>query len=299
MDVNSLPHAPQYAIDAMNKSTKQIDFPPLPQEQTQSIAQTQQPEPVPEESVQNYQSEPEITQSAQEQAPEATQESIRDYSKEENLRVIRKRAAAADKFERERNEAYKKIQEYESYNSVAKSQQMRIDQPQKSNSRLAIGQDDLVEGKHLSALEEEVQDLKQQISKNQQEAILAATEARLKSQYQDFDTVVSEENLQTLKILEPELAAALDATPNLYIKAVSAYKLIKDKVEPLIRQEEHVMKEKKKIAENLAKPRLSPTAATAQQGDSALSKANMFADGLTPDMKAQLWKEMQSSKKNY
>jgi len=25
----------------------------------------------------------------------------------------------------------------------------------------------------------------------------------------------------------------------------------------------------------------------------------MFADGLTSDMKAQLWKEMQSSKKNY
>ena len=43
----------------------------------------------------------------------------------------------------------------------------------------------------------------------------------------------------------------------------------------------------------------SKSAATAQQGDSALSKANMFADGLTPDMKAQLWKEMQSSKKNY
>ena len=35
------------------------------------------------------------------------------------------------------------------------------------------------------------------------------------------------------------------------------------------------------------------------QGESALAKANAFANGLTPELKDQLYREMQAARRNY
>ena len=56
--------------------------------------------------------------------------------------------------------------------------------------------------------------------------------------------------------------------------------------------------DKRKAQENSAKPR--PMASVSpQQGESPLSHANAFANGLTPELQKQLWKEMQDAKKGF
>jgi hypothetical protein len=316
MDINSLPNVPQHQIDAMMRSKKKIAGLPSPDEMNEPLresfaepsrkepdmVETTQPEQELDPSMQNSNAIAENTGTEVEIAPEAP---VRPTSSdnETNIRTLRKKALEADrhqreseKFQRERDEYAAKLKQYE-YNYAQNTQQNQA-QEQEDDS-LGIGNDDLVEGKHLSKVEKRIKDLTKQVKNYQEQAILSSVEARLKANYHDFDKVVSAENLETLKLIEPELSAALNAAPDLYIKAVSAYKLIKRHVEPLVEEEERNTEEKAKIRNNLAKPRLSPIAPSTQ-GDSALSKAHLYSDGkVTKDLQQQHWKEMQEAKKNY
>jgi len=51
------------------------------------------------------------------------------------------------------------------------------------------------------------------------------------------------------------------------------------------------------VQANTAKPR-PLTSVSPQSGESPLSRANAFAEGLTPELKKNLFKEMQEAKKN-
>lgn len=103
--------------------------------------------------------------------------------------------------------------------------------------------------------------------------------ARVK--FSDYDAVVSNDNLQRLVQTAPEVARMLMANPD----PVAAYKLLKamgvDAAESV------------QLKENQQKPRSAQAVGQA----SALSQANAFAKGLTPELKAQLWKEMQDAAK--
>lgn len=114
---------------------------------------------------------------------------------------------------------------------------------------------------------------------------------RLKSKFSDFDSVVSQENIEFLKQNEPELADSLRAlADDPFKQGLTAYKMLKKfipvKPAPTI--------EKKKAEANLQKP-LSVNAAP--KANSALGNAHLFENGLTAELKAQLWKEMQDAKK--
>ena len=63
-------------------------------------------------------------------------------------------------------------------------------------------------------------------------------------------------------------------------------------------QETGISPEKELSQKNLAKPR--PVASVSpQQGDSPLSRANAFANGLTKEVKDQMWKDTQNARKGY
>jgi len=190
-------------------------------------------------------------------------------------------AREAERIAKERDEYAQRLYEYE--------RSLKQQQPQQNaEPELNINADDLLEGKHLKPVYKELQELKQQLYKSQQEAILASTEARIKSQYGDFDKVVSSENLELLKYTYPELANTINSSNDLYNKAVSAYLMIK---QTGIYKEQTFDAEKKRIHDNSLKPRLAP-AGNATEGDTPLSKANLFSGGLTDDLKKQLAKEM-------
>lgn len=241
-------------------------LPPLPQEMQEAISA---PQP------QEFEAQP-VSPEPQEAPQQETQES--DAAR--NFRALRE---AKEKAERERDEMLRMITQVQSQKKAA---------PIEEEDDIHLNPDDLVEWKHV---DKKIKKLESQIKNYQSQSAVAVTEARLKSQYPDFDSVVSQQNVAQLSSQYPELANALASTSDLYSQAVSAYTLIKKLgISP---EDDTYARDRERAKVNASKPR--PLASVSpQQGDSPLSRANAFAQGLTEDLKNQLHKEMVESIRN-
>lgn len=200
--------------------------------------------------------------------------------RELNLRILREKN---ERLEWEKNEAIRRLQEIEASKNPTAARQM--DEP----DDLGLGETDFAEGKHLSKVSRKIKELEKKVQQYEQKTASQVTEARIKSQFPDFDNVVTNENISRLQQQYPEIANTLNSSTDLYSTAVSAYTMIKKL--GIVPEPVYNSLEKEKALKNLSKPRplasLSP-----QQGDSPLSNANAFANGLTEDLKKQLQKEM-------
>jgi len=243
---------------------------PLPEPMDQVVEQ-QQPEYVQEE----------VAQAAPEPQPVAQGESDR----EKNLRILRERSERA---ERERDEAIKIMRDM-----AERVNQSKPASKEEEADDISLADDSLVEGKHLSAYKKELRKIKEQLSQYQQQSSAATTEVRLKTQYPDFDAVVSRDNVELLKDQYPEIAASLAANPDLYSKASATYTMLKKLG---IAEDPVSAADRERVQKNAAKPR-PLVSVSPQQGASPLARANAFAEGLTPDLQKQLLKEMEAARR--
>ena len=264
-----------YHTDLDKGLNPNIEMPPLPEEQSN-------PETVEAlESLENA-SEEVVAEKPQEQ------EVPKPRIPEENLRNLRLKAEKADKIERERDELLSELAKYRQSNAPVPEQE--------EDYSLNIGPDDLAEGKHLSKMDRKVRALEKKLYEQQQQTYAMAVEARLKTQYPDFDAVVNKDNLSLLKDVKPHLFSSIQYNPDMYYKAVAAYDDIKSA--GLIAEKEDIYDAKKEIVQkNASKPR-PVSSIGAQHGDSPLSRVNAFASGLTDDLKKQLHKEMLDAMKS-
>lgn len=136
--------------------------------------------------------------------------------------------------------------------------------------------------------------LAQQMAKNVAENVIKEREAktvneRIELKYPDYGEIVTQENIKLAETLEPELAEVISKMDDPYTQRVSAYKLLKRITE----KKDSSSLEKKKAQENAQKP-LSVNAVTK---NSAIGNAHLFENGLTPELKSQLWKEMKDAMK--
>lgn len=114
---------------------------------------------------------------------------------------------------------------------------------------------------------------------------------RLQTKFPDYKSTVTRENIELLNELKPEVAESLTLLGNdPYRQAKLAYEYIKAFVP---QRDETMNKDKKKAEVNSKKP-LSVQAVGKQ---SAIGQAHQFENGITPELKAQLWKEMQEIRK--
>lgn len=224
--------------------------------------------------------EQETITGAQEQPKEET-------NAERNFKALRE---AKQRIERERDDAIKRIQELQ---QQTQGKQQSKETLQEENE-LMINPDDLVEGKHLSYFQKKIKQLEAQVNNYQRSSTESQVETRLRTEYPDFDKVVTKDNVELLRELDPELAETLHSSQNLYAKAKVAYNSIKRLG---IYSDNQYDNQKQRAEQNLNKPK-PLTAVAAQEGSSPLSKANAFANGLTPELKEQLYKEMMEARKN-
>jgi hypothetical protein len=225
-----------------------------------------------EENQANQETTQEVKQEAADNAKPGNNDSRdAEYTKHvQNWRALRE---AREQAERERDEARAQLRQYQPA-------------PRQEQQPLTYGDDDLIEGKHLKQNQQQIDS---RIAQLEGQLI----ETKLKAAYPDFEEVVNKDTLGMLRDADPELAESLAANPNFYSKAVAAYKSIKryglsaDKFE----------REKEKVTINTAKPR-TVTSIAPQQGESPLSRANAFANGLTDELKAQMWQEMKDIMRN-
>ncbi|TET75285.1 MAG: hypothetical protein E3J43_08560 [Candidatus Heimdallarchaeota archaeon] len=219
---------------------------------------------VPEEILKEEVAQPQTVESNEStkslDAPEETAQKSEDSDKDYNFRQMRETLAQRDEELRVLREASDKSEE--------------------------LGNDDLVEGKHLKKGLSEIRDL---IRKTE----LNTVPDKLKARFENFDNVVSKESLEKFRKIEPELYQTLQvdrganlSAEELFTKGVSAYKMIKSfGISP---ENKEFTSKKEQVQSNHRKP----MSAQAIHGSGAIHEANAFANGLTPDLRTQLNKEM-------
>jgi hypothetical protein len=180
-----------------------------------------------------------------------------------------------ERIERERDEYARMVQ-----------QMQQPKQQQEEDEEIRLNPDELVEGKHLSAYEKKLRKIEQKLQQQSQQNAAMNAEAMIRIEMPDFDKVVTKDAVQALQYQYPELAESIANNNNLHSKAKAAYQAIKK-----LNLSQNYSTEAETITKNTAKPKplasLSPA-----QGDSPLTHANAFANGLTQDLKDKLYKEM-------
>lgn len=238
-----------------------------------------------QEQPQTVQSNPEIQPNSGQNNPEIQPET-HSPTPQESFAELRKRAEQA---ERERNEAMGFIRQLEQYAMQQQQQQPVQPEPVYQPS---YADDDLIEGKHLkaefSALKREMEAQRKQFEESRRMTEQDAIESRLRSKFNDFDNVVTYDNIQKLRELKPEIAASLHQTQDLYSKAAATYTILKDLG---IARSNIYDQDKQRAQQNLSKPHATNSIAS----QSPLSQVNAFSGELTEDRKRQIYEQMLSN----
>jgi hypothetical protein len=221
------------------------------------------------------QSMPEATPVEQ---PTAQEQSVpkKETQKELNLRILRERAEA----ERQaRLVAEQKLQELEKqlqYQQPKPSSHQDV--PQESDNDdvdFSFEDDSYIEGKHLkkyvSSLKKEIKQTKKQLEEYNKQTALTLAEQRLKSQYNDFEVVVTQDNLKNLAALYPDDYASMMSNPDIVARGKTAYNMINR----YGISDTQYDKEAKRLEENKLKPRSVATAAP-QSGETPLSRVGDY-----------------------
>ncbi len=187
-------------------------------------------------------------------------------------------------------EARRKMQELERQGQEQREELARLKQqttPPPKEEDYGIEDEALAEGKHIKELKRELRQLKEYMKVKE----TATLDERLQMKFPDFSETVTKENVELLKQNEPELAESLRGLAHdPHAQAAAAYKMIKKFG---IKVDSPNTPERKKAIENSQKP-VSVQAATR---GSAIGNAHMFEGGITPELKKQLWADMQQAMK--
>lgn len=261
---------------ASNYKEEQIAAEPIKVEPVQEpVAQI---EVAPEPSIE----QPKPNEEVQQQEAQTQSVQADETAAEKNFRVLRDKAARA---ERDRDELIRLLK--------AQQQPQQQVQAVEENYDINLAPDDLAEGKHLSKIEKKYKKLEQDMQQFKQQANEKIIETRLKTEFPDFDRVVSPENIEVFRTAFPEIAQTLSTSNDLYNKAVTAYTLIKKLG---ISNEAQIELERNRVQQNMAKPK-PVSSIQPQKSTTPLEQANPFAQGLTKDLRDQLRREMEQSRK--
>lgn len=292
-----------------------IEMPPLPEEKPVQVIQQEpaQQEPIqhfpdyqlPENEVVTEEIEQEVVDNSPvdehlEQVEQEQEEQTPDpRDPRESFKQIR---SAKEKAERERDALMSKMLELQSQ-QLAKANP-KVEEPDELD--LDVDPETLLEAKHMQKYIKQMKEMKKELRDYKSQSQEMVMERKLKSQYPDFDAVLNANSISALNDKHPSIAKALSNIPDDYEKAVAAYEMIKNlniNEDPMARKKSAinsapVNSDKAKAVVNSNKPR--PLASVSpQQGDSPLSKANAFANGMTDDLKEQLRKEMNQARRGF
>lgn len=225
-----------------------------------------------------------------------SQEAVAQATEQEN--VNEKRQESAEERKRRNDveynwaEARRKMQELERQKQEMAERLSRLEQknvPTVDDELDKIGEDEIVSKAQVKKLVAKAAKEIAQQAIQQREA--ATVEERVVLKFPDYNATVTRENIEYLKEQEPELASSLAHNPDPMAQAVAVYKAIK---RIGVASDPKPNPEKEKALRNAQKP-LSVNAVSKQ---SAIGNAHLFENGLTPDLKKQLYEEMRQAAKH-
>lgn len=248
----------------------------------------------PESSVSDVDSDNDDQAKEEQGVVQVPQQKQKNKTVDENLRSLREARERAE-WERDtlKNQMLEMQRALQGQYSSQMPQQKPVQEPEVDDFNFDVADDALLEGKHAKQLVQELKKVKKELRQFHSQSSETAIESKIRSSFPDFDQVVSKENVDRLNREYPEIAQTLRDTPDLYNKASSAYSIMKKFG---IHKDMIYEEDKMKAIKNSQKPR--PVASVSpQQGDSPLSKANAFANGLSKDLQKQLLAEMAAARK--
>lgn len=218
--------------------------------------------------------------------------------KDFNLRSLRKQAEAAE-YERQRAERAERERDEMLRLMMAQQQPKQQEAaPVKKQERFALQIDDdsLMEGRHARMLAEKMAQMEEKLNYYEQQAQKTdqhTLEMRLKSQFPDFEKVVTKENLDKLSSINPDISHIIfnnsEMKSDQYRQAKFAYDMVKQFG---VYQDDTTLMQRMMVDKNNAKPKPA-TSLSSTKSDSPLSKANSFAYGpLTKELKQKMNDEM-------
>jgi hypothetical protein len=167
----------------------------------------------------------ENTQEVVQETPAVEQEQVQVQHQEEartrHFKELRDRTEAAER------------------RSAELERMMQMNMNQHQGNKIVVEEDDsidvsddaYIEGKQfkkiLKSVTQELKNTKKQFQEYQQQSSSKQAEMLLKSQYSDFDAVVTTENIKSLEFQKPALYRAILANQDLYDRGSLAYELIK------------------------------------------------------------------------
>lgn len=220
--------------------------------------------------------EPEIVAPEQDAAnvPESQPSEVLEPPKED-LQEKNWRAARARMEEQQRN-----IQKLE----------WELDQIRRSQQKPAEPEEEEYLTDSERKLANKIKALESKIQSNEVKEVDYVIE-RLRTKYTDFDDVVNPENIAYLQQNNAPLAKALQSLKNEpYEQGLAAYEALRHTEWFKTR---HTMADKAALDKNVKKP----MSVQAVRKTGPLSEANQFVNGLTPELKKQLIKEMAEARK--
>jgi hypothetical protein len=110
----------------------------------------------------------------------------------------------------------------------------------------------------------------------------------IEDEMKDYSSVVTPENVERLKQTNPRLAASLGDVKDPYAQGALAYSYIKS--QGIYKESDEAGNRQRALA-NAKKP----LPVSAAKPSNALESANAYANGLTPEVKKQLFAEMQAA----
>ncbi len=216
--------------------------------------------------------QPEASPEAQLPVEEASKETSQDHNWREVRQLLR--------------ETNQTVGELKNRNDALEERERQRANPPVHDEELDLADDDIstvgITKKLLKKQQDKFDEVVQQMK--QREAL--SVEDRLRSKFNDYDSVVNKENLESLFVTAPELVKMLKANKDEpYEQALAAYKLLK--------KFGVSSDDSAQLKENQTKPR----SVNSVGQTSALSQANAFSRGLTPDLRKQLFQEMKEAAK--
>jgi hypothetical protein len=249
------------------------DNPPMP-----DVAPVEKTAPkAPQQLMQPEQEAPQVEESAPE-APQFSPETVKSWR---DLRLARERA------EKERDDALRLLQMQQSQQKQVIQEDLDLD--------IDLDDESYVPAKKMKAYGQKIRQLEEQILSSQRQNHAESARLRLKNKYPDFEAVVNPDTLEMLSVLQPEVTRLLDNNPDLYAGGITAYTMIKNMN---IQPKEMYREDIQRIQKNATKPKPS-VSINPQKGESPLSAANAFSQGLTDELRTQLLKEMNDARRGY
>lgn len=238
--------------------------------------------------------EQQLSQSEEPEQPEEVEQPVvQETAKDRDWRAVRAQAERAKQLERE---AEALARERDFYREQASKAQPKVEREEEdymtdSERRLA---------REMADLKAQIAQQQKETQKAQQQAALSRAEQRLAQDYPDIKEVVSDENVEQLKLLYPHLYNSAVASSDIYTVGSAAYEFIMAKgIHKKPTSVINKLTANQAAARNQAKPK-SVSTISPQSGDTPVSRASNFMGNSisSEDERKALYAEMVNASRN-